>query len=81
MDGFIDNRVLNVCGHVFSLNAISDMYIFNNVLCVKGINGESSKILIRDGVCGDDVIAKTENLVTIYQKAIQEINSCRGGVE
>ena len=45
MDNVISgDMIVRICGRSFSLKAIADIYVFDNIFYVLGVNGEVSEI-------------------------------------
>lgn len=70
------DMIIRLCGHSFSLKAIADIYIFDNVFYVLGVNGEVSEISLGNDDFDGESFKSSMHLINSYILESKKINSC-----
>lgn len=77
MDNVISgDMIVRICGRSFSLKAIADIYVFDNIFYVLGFNGEISEIALSEGDFIDESFKSSMHLIHSYILESKKINSC-----
>jgi len=77
MDNVISgDMIVRICGRSFSLKAIADIYVFDNIFYVLGVNGEVSEISLGSDDFDDDSFKSSMHLIHSYILESKKVNLC-----